>query len=119
VQCAAVDLLRESQRRFATVLLQSAGSCFNPYHFSREQAGPSGIFRREHSGSCPQAKSAEKRVGIFARATPPRQCADVVDVASSKHRFVRPQGRYEALDDVGHVTPPLLLTVALQAGTSE
>ena len=83
-------------------------------------ASPSGRqIRRQNIGSCPQAKSAAKSVGVFARTTPPRQCIELFDVTSSDHRVIRPQGRREPLDDVGHMTPPLLLTAALQAGTSD
>ena len=36
-------------------------------------ASPSGRqIRRQNIGSCPQAESSAKSVGIFARATPPR-----------------------------------------------
>src|SRR4030095_4029677 len=74
---------------------------------------------RQNIGFRPQAKSAAKSVGIFARTTPPRQCVELLDVVSPDHRLIRPQGGREPLDDVGHMTPPLLLTAALQAGTSD
>src|SRR6516162_5732828 len=83
-------------------------------------ASPSGRqIRRQNIGSCPQAESSAKSVGIFARTTPPRQCVELLDITSSDHRVIRLQGRHEALDDVGHMTPPLLFTVALYAGTSD
>src|SRR6516225_11424211 len=83
-------------------------------------ASPSGPqIRWKNVGSRPQAKSAAKSVGVFARTTPPRQCIELFDVTSSDHRVIRPQGRREPLDDVGHMTPPLLLTPALEAGTSD
>src|SRR6516164_1186197 len=77
-------------------------------------ASPSGRqIRWQNIGSCPQAESSAKSVGIFARTTPLRQCVELLDVTSSDHRVIRLQGRHEALDDVGHMTPPLLFTAAL------
>src|SRR4029453_4696757 len=74
---------------------------------------------RQNIGSRPQAKSTAKSVGIFARTTPPRQCVELPDVASPDHRPTAPEGGREPLDDVGHMTPPLLLTAALEACTSD
>ena len=54
-------------------------------------ASPSGPqIGRKNVGSSPQAKSAAKGVGIFARTTAPGQCIKLFDITSSDHRVIRP-----------------------------
>src|SRR3974377_1973563 len=63
----------------------------------------------------PQAEATEKSVSIFARPPPRRQAVKFLDVAASDHRVIGSQRRPETFDDVGHMTSPFLLAVALQA----
>src|SRR6202035_5371036 len=63
----------------------------------------------------PQPKSAAKGIGVIACATTRRQRFELLDVASPEHRVVGLQSRNQASHDVGNVTPPFLLAVALQS----
>src|SRR3977135_2725587 len=63
----------------------------------------------------PQPISAAKGIGVIACATTRRQRFELLGVASSEHRVVGLQRSNEAGPDVGYITPPLLLAVALQS----
>src|SRR3974390_3416327 len=63
----------------------------------------------------PQAEATEKSVSIFARAVPRRQRVKLAEVAAAEHHVIGSQRRPETFDDVGHMTSPFLLAVALQA----
>src|SRR5262249_27769603 len=71
---------------------------------------------RESALFTPQAESAAKGVGIVAGARMGRQRMELLDVAAPNHGFVGLERGDEALHDVGNLSAPFLLAVALQSG---
>src|SRR6516225_9938607 len=66
----------------------------------------------------PQPKTAAERVGVVACARMRRQRVEFPDVTAPNHRVVGLERGDEAGHDVGNVTAPFLLAVALQSGTA-
>src|SRR5262245_24005034 len=48
-----------------------------------------------------------------------RQGLELLDVASSEHRVVGFERRNESCHDVGNITPPFLLAMALKSGAAD
>src|SRR3974377_1254578 len=71
---------------------------------------------RESSVLLPQPKPATEGVCIVAGARVRRQRIKFFDVASADHDVVGLERGKEARHNVGNVTTPLLLPVALQSG---
>src|SRR5262249_24882225 len=67
--------------------------------------------------SLPQPKSAEKRIGIVACTRMWRKRLELADVAAANNDVIGLERRNQPRHDVGDVTTPFLLAVALQAGT--
>src|SRR5262245_44425874 len=67
----------------------------------------------------PQPEAAPERIGVVAGARMRRQRSEFLDVASANHGIVGLERGDEARHDVGNVTPPLLLAVAVQAGHAD
>src|SRR5262249_4753985 len=67
----------------------------------------------------PQAKAATKGVGVVACTRMRRQRMELFDVAAPNYRFVGLERGDEARHDVGNVTAPFLLAVALQPGAAD
>src|SRR5262245_62492583 len=74
---------------------------------------------RESGIRPPQAKAATKGVGVVACARMRRQRMQFLDVASPNHSFVGLERGDEALHDVGNVSAPFLLAVALQPNPAD
>src|SRR5262245_63700669 len=66
----------------------------------------------------PQPKTAAERVGVLACARMRRQRIEFLDVAAPNHRIVGFERGDEAGHDVGNVTAPFLLAMALQSGAA-
>src|SRR5258708_7721770 len=66
----------------------------------------------------PQSKAAEEGPCIVALATTQRQSFELVHVASADDGLVGLQRVDEAFYDIGNMTPPLLLAIALKARPS-
>src|SRR5215467_11774882 len=73
---------------------------------------------RESAFFSPQAEAAAEGVGVVARARMRRQRMEFLDVAAPNHRIVGLERGDEACHDVGNVTAPFLLAVALQSGAA-
>src|SRR5262249_57208984 len=70
---------------------------------------------RESALFPPQAESSAEGIGIVACATMRRQRMELLDVAAPNHGFVGLKRGDEACHDVGNMTAPFLLAVALQS----
>src|SRR2546423_427785 len=67
----------------------------------------------------PEAKSTNERIGLVSLAATRRKLFQLVDVATSEHDVLGPEGGDQARDHIRDVMAPFLFAVTLQSATAD
>src|SRR5207237_553521 len=105
----------------SSVFALASGTC--AFGASRELPGsrshPLGWRRFAVTSVMPEAKSTNERIGLVSLAATRRKLFQLVDVATSEHDVLGPEGGDQARDHIRDVIAPFLFAVTLQSATAD